>query len=322
MEPHILGIDVGKTRCHAALLLAGKTKNKAFANSAEGAQELHAWLKRHHVEKVHVCMEATGTYAETLAAWLIEAGHDVSIVNPARIKGFAQSELSRTKTDKVDAGIIARFCLALRPSFWQPPLTEVRVLRDMVRRLDSLQEMYQMEKNRLKAGVVSLDVQQSLHQHMKQLEEAIKATKKQIHQHIHQHPTLKEDVALLDTIPGIAEQTAALILAEIGSIASFSSAKHVAAYAGLTPREKQSGTSVRGKTRLSKVGNAHLRRGLFMPARCAKQKNPVVKALCDRLNARGLPAKAVTGAAMRKLLHIAFGVLKSRRPFDPSLAAS
>lgn len=321
MESHVLGIDVGKSRCHAALLLAGKIKNKAFDNSPAGVQELQSWLKRQQVEKGHACMEATGTYAETLATWLIEAGHDVSIVNPARIKGFAQSELSRTKTDKTDAGVIARFCLAHKPAKWQAPLPEVRALRDWVRRLEDLKEMFQMEDNRLKSGVLSQEVEQDIRQLMSQLEEAMRLTRKRISQHLRQHPKLREDAALLGTIPGIAEQTAALILAEIGSAEAFQSAKHLAAYAGLTPREKQSGTSVRGKARLSKVGNAHLRRGLFMPARTALRCNPAVQALGERLKQKGLPNKAIQGAAMRKLLHMAYGVLKSRRPFDPSLAA-
>ncbi len=110
MAVSILGIDIAKQRFEVALLVERKIKNKSFQNTTEGFEALALWLRKQGIHQVHACLEATGNYGEDLAIFLHEAGHTVSIVNPARIKGFAQSELIRTKTDKIDAGIIARFC--------------------------------------------------------------------------------------------------------------------------------------------------------------------------------------------------------------------
>jgi transposase len=108
MSEVVLGIDIAKQKFDAALLVDGKTKHKACKNSAEGFETLMLWLEKQGIRKVHACLEATGNYGEDLAIYLHEAGHIVSVVNPARIKGFAQSELIRTKTDKLDAALIAR----------------------------------------------------------------------------------------------------------------------------------------------------------------------------------------------------------------------
>jgi transposase len=115
MSAPVLGIDIAKQRVEVALLVDGKIKNKSFKNTVEGFEALALWFKKLGIPKVQACLEATGSYGEDLAIYLHEAGHPVSIVNPVRIKGFAQSELIRTKTDKIDAGIIARFCLAMKP---------------------------------------------------------------------------------------------------------------------------------------------------------------------------------------------------------------
>src|SRR5450759_5317231 len=149
MSVTVLGIDIAKQKFDAALLVDGKTKHKACKISAEGFESLSLWLEKQGSQKVHACLEATGNYGEDLAIYLHEAGHTVSIVNPARIKGFAQSELIRTKTDKIDAGIIARFCLAMKPCPWIPPTPAIRSSKALVRRVDSLVDMRSQEKNRI-----------------------------------------------------------------------------------------------------------------------------------------------------------------------------
>ncbi len=152
MSAPILGIDIAKERMEVVLLSDSKIKNKSFKNTMEGFEALSVWLKKLGVLQVHACLEATGNYGEELAIYLHEAGHSVSIVNPARIKGFAQSELVRTKTDKIDAGIIARFCLAMKPEVWIPPSPEVRILRAPVRRADSLIDMLTQEEESTRYG--------------------------------------------------------------------------------------------------------------------------------------------------------------------------
>jgi len=322
-----LGIDIAKNSFDVALIKDDrKPSHKVFANTTIGHQQLLAWLHSHDAEIVHAALEATGTYGETLAAVLVTAGHTVSIVNPAQIKAFAQSQLSRTKTDKADAILIARFCQSYRPPAWTPQTPAVRELQALVRRLESLSEMFHMEKNRLeknrlKAGGLTQTVANSIQEHLNFLETAIKQTREQIKNHIDQDPFLKEQKELLVSIPGIADTTAAVLLAEIGDVSLFDSAGKVAAFAGLVPRIRQSGSSVRSHSRLSKIGTSRLRRALYFPAMVALRFNPLIQALGKRLKAKGKSKMLIIGAAMRKLLYLVYGILKSAKPFDPDFAS-
>jgi transposase len=242
------------------------------------------------------------------------------VVNPAATKAFAASRLSRTKTDRVDAELIARFCLSQAPPAWTPLPEEVRELQALVRRLESLIEMRVMEENRLSSGITVEAVQESVEELIAYLTEQIKRTEGLIRKHINNHPTLKRQSELLDSIPGIAETTAALLLSEITDITQYRSARQVAAYAGLVPRERQSGSSLRGRTRLSKIGNARLRRALYFPAITALRCSPFFQAWAEGLLKRGKSKMSVICAVMRKLVHVAYGVLKSGREFDPQWA--
>jgi transposase len=316
-----LGLDVAKAKFNACLLKTdGKLKHKLFPNSAAGYEQLNAWLGRLGVGRVHACLEATGTYGEALALSLHATGHTVSVVNPAAVSAFAQSRLSRTKTDRVDAELIARFCLAQQPPAWSPPAPEVRELQALVRRLEALTEMRVAEENRLSAGAAVDAVRASVAEHIAYLTGQIKRTEALIRSHIDSHLGLKRQSELLDTIPGVGEATAAALLAEVPDIKQYKSARQVAAFAGLVPRERQSGSSVRGRVRLSKIGNARLRKALYFPAVTALRCSPFFQAWAEGLRARGKSKMAVIGAAMRKLVHLAYGVLKTGRPFDPQWA--
>ena len=318
-----LGIDIAKLKFNVCLITtSGKLKHKVFPNTATGFEQLSEWLLRQGVQCVHACLEATGRYGEALALHLHSSGHRVSLINPAAIKAFAQSRLSRTKTDRVDAELIARFCQAQEPLAWTPPPAEVRELQALVRRLESLVEMRVMEENRLTSGITVDSVRRSVEEHLTYLNDEIKRTEELIHTHIKGHPTLKRQSELLDSIPGIAETTAALLLSEITDINQYRSARQVAAYAGLVPRERQSGSSVRGRTRLSKIGNARLRRALYFPAITALRCSPFFQAWAEGLRKRGKCKMSVICAVMRKLVHLAYGVLKSGKEFDPEWAKS
>ena len=318
MTESALGIDIAKLKFNACLLnQSGKLKHKVFPNTAPGFEQLREWLNKQGVRSVHACLEATGTYGEALSLFLHQAGHTVSVVNPAAIKAFAQSRLSRTKTDRVDAELMARFIVAQAPPAWTPLPPEVRELQALVRRLESLIEMRVMEENRLSSGLTVKPVRQSVEEHLAYLNTEIKRTEELIRTHLNSHPTLKQQSELLDSIPGIAETTAALLLAEITDINQYRSARQVAAYAGLVPRERQSGTSVRGRTRLSKIGNARLRRALYFPAMTALRCSPFFQQWAERLLKRGKSKMSVICAVMRKLVHLAYGVLKSGKAFDP-----
>jgi transposase len=317
-----LGIDVSKNTLDVALIGATpKPRHKVFANDAAGHEELLKWLRQHSPEAVHACLEATGTWAAEVAHALDAAAHRVSVVNPAQIYAFGRSGLKRTKTDKADALLIARFCQMHQPPLWRPLAPQVRQLQGLVRRLEHLEEMLTIENNRLCSGGICGPVQESLEEHITYLTHQIEKTRRHIKDHIDQNPDLKNQSQLLESIPGIGAATAALLLAELGDISQFTSARQVAAFAGLVPRIRESGTSVRGRSRLSKVGSSRLRKSLYFPAITALRFNPLIKAFGLRLSAQGKSKMLIVGAAMRKLLHLAYGVLKSQQPFDPAFCA-
>ena len=316
MSDAYLGIDIAKRDFHATLLIGEIERRHVFPNNDKGFAQLDAWLINRKVDRVHACMEATGAYAEAVATHLVERGHLVSIVNPARIKGYAQSELSRTKTDAVDAALIARFCRALKPDAWVPPAPEIRHLQGLVRRLESLTETRQQELNRAQAPGMVDPVAHSIAALVAHLSEQIDALQRQIREHIDRHPTLRQQRDLLASIPGIGHKTVASILGELPDINQFASAKQVAAYAGLSVAQHRSGTSIRGRARLSKRGNHQLRKALFFPAMVAMRCNPIIHAFALRLRAAGKREMVILGAAMRKLLHLVFGVLRSGKPFN------
>jgi len=311
----VLGVDVSKRSIDVALLRSEKFKHKKFSNDVSGFGELSRWLVRHDVVHLHACMESTSRYGEALALHLHDAGFEVSIVNPARIKGFAQSELIRTKTDKSDASLIARFCLAMKPGLWIPDAKEIRLLQDLVRRYDALIEMRQQELNRMEAS--SAELQPDLEAHVAYLDKSIAETKKRIRAHIDDHPDLKHKKELLESIPGIGEATINVVLSEFANVSRFNSAKKLASFIGLAPKMRMSGTSVRGRSSMSKVGNSQIRKAFFMPAMVAMKYNPSLMQMRERLLAAGKPKMLIVGAAMRKLVHIIYGVLKNNRPFDP-----
>jgi transposase len=279
-----------------------------------------AWLEQQQASQVHVCLESTGSYWEDLALALYEAHHLVSVVNPAQIKHFGQSELKRTKNDVADAALIARFCESQHPAAWSPLPPEIRELRDLVRRLDDLNQMLNQEENRLGHNVTAPSVRESLESMIAMLKSQIREVKRQIHNHIQNHPGLRAQAELIASIPGLAELTAANLLAEFGDIANYEGGRQLAAYAGLSPQERLSGSSVRGRTRLCKIGSARLRKSLYMPAVVGLRFNPAVQAFAERLRARGKHTRSILGAIMRKYLHWVYGVLKSGRPFDAEFA--
>ena len=315
-----LGVDISKLKFDVALIRDnGKLRHKVFPNTPAGFSQLSLWLTKHKVERLHACMEATGTYADALALYLSEAGHLVSLVNPAQIKAYGQSHLSRAKTDKADAALIAQYCQERHPPEWRPLPGEVRELQALVRRLESLLEMHQMEVNRLEADTSAEPVRKSLAEHIAFLAAEIKQTETLIRQHIDGHPTLRERRELLISIPGIGESTAAKLLGEILDVKLYSGARQLAAFAGLAPRLHESGSSVKRKARMSKLGAPRLRKALYFPAIAAIKHNPYIRAMSIRLKERGRCPMQIIGAAMRKLVHLAYGVLKSGRPFDPSM---
>ena len=294
-SPIALGIDISKSDFHVALLKsAQRSKYKHLTNDSEGFGQLSQWLEQQGVGSLHACLEATSIYCHALALHLHQQGHRVSIVNPLRVKGYGKSQLSRTKSDRADAKLIAQFCRDLKPAPWQPSATEVSQLQGYTRRLDALEHMLTEEKNRL--HVSPQDVRADIEVHIEFLQGQVESVKKRLREHIQAHERLEQQQQLLTSIVGVGESTAARVLAEIGSIDHFTSARQLAAFAGVTPQEHTSGSSVQGKTRLCKIGNRRLRKALYFPALTWWRRCPPARAFGERLLAAGKTKMQVIGA--------------------------
>lgn len=317
-----VGVDVSKAKFDVALLRErGKFRSKAFANDAAGFAQLLQWLGEHapgEREQVHVCMESTGSYHEALACFLHDASVSVSVVNPMLVKRFAELRRLRNKTDSADAKCLAMFCEAERPSLWQAPSPAVRTLQALVARLDTLQALRQGEANRLEVAHPS--VSDSIRKVMAELDAAIAEVKAQIQRTVDDDPDLGKRARLLESIPGLGERTIPQLLAYIGEPARFASAKALIAYASLTPRVRQSGTSLNQSRGTYPMGHRSLKRALYFPAMVAGRFNPIIAAFWQRLKAQNKPGKVIIVACMHKLLRIIYAVLRSGKPFDPTLA--
>lgn len=311
-----LGIDIAKDTFSVVLRHKDKAHPREFDNTPLGFQRLTTWLHKRSLTRVHACLEATGRYGDELAYYLHEHGHLVSVVNPLRIKAYAQSRLSRNKTDGVDAALIADFCATQQPPAWMPPTPEVRELQELVHQYDTLQVQRTQLTNRLLAGLKSAVVKQQLQEQLDFVDQQLTDLKDLMTDHIDRHPDLKQQYDLVESIPGLGSLTAAKIVA--ADPRRFEDARAFAAYAGLSPSQSVSGTSVRRKSRLSKLGDVDLRRALYFPALSAMRFNALIRTFCDRLVQKGKHKMTIIAAAMHKLLVLAYGVLKSGLPFDPN----
>lgn len=322
--PTVLGIDISKLYFDVALVKttakgkASDAKPQRFDNTPQGFQQLAAWLKTCRVRQVHGCLEATGRYGDDLALWLHTHGHAVSVVNPAVIHAYANVRLRRNKTDVLDAELIARYCLHERPQPWTPPTQEMLDLQALLKRLDDLKTIRQQESNRLASIIPCPQAQAFVQAHIDFLDQQIAALDAAARAQTRAVPTFFAQFKLLLSIPGIGPLTAMRLIAF--DLLRFEDADAAVAMAGLNPSQHCSGTSCHHKTCLSKRGHTGIRKALYMPALTAIIHNPLVRALADRLAAKSKHPMVIVGAAMRKLLRLAFGVLKSARPFDPAFS--
>lgn len=318
-----LGIDVSKAKLDCMLLDTHRSKRKAKSvnNNRAGVTALLEWCAKNGAspQELLVVMEPTGVYHEAAALALIDAQCQVALVNPLHLRRFAQSLGVVSKTDATDAAMLARFGQERRPARWVPPSQAVRHLHALLARCDALSTDLQREKNRQAQAELSQApdlVQDSLKHSIKHTEDELKQLKKAIDQHINGDSGLREKRDLLLTIPGVGPGTANCFTVLLGD-ERFRSAEQLAAYLGIVPMEWASGSSVRSRPRLSKRGPSAIRGLIYMPAITAKRYNPHVKAIYERLLARGKCKMAAIGAAMRKLVHLCFGVVRSGKPYDP-----
>lgn len=315
-----MGIDISKLKFDVVLISKdGKNKHKSFSNDPSGFEKLKIWLESEDALSVHVCMEATGRYGDDLALFLFINNIKISVVNPAQIKAFAGSEGVRIKTDKVDAGVIARFCKAHCPKIWHPVCVDTQNIRDLYRCLQDLMDDRQRCYNRqekLSHDKESFKIWDAL---IKDYNDKINDIEQKIKTLIDSDDVLHKKEQLIKSIKGIGFKSAVAILSELPDAKEFANAKEAAAFCGLTPTVRQSGSSLNHRGSLSKMGNTRLRKALYMPPLVATRYNPVIKAFYDRLVRKGKNKMVALCAAMRKLLHIIFGVLKHEKPFEENI---
>ena len=315
----ILGIDIARAKFDVALLIGNRVRHSSFSNTEAGFEQLLVWLARHRPDPdapLHACMEATGNWGLDLAAFLHSKQVRVSVVNPARIKAYGDSELARNKTDKLDAALTARFCRAQTPPAWTPPAPHLRELRELVRRCDALKATRVQELNRQKAGFASPAVAASIAAHLAWLDAQIEAVMDAVRRLVAADPVLSKNLALLRGITGFGEISATILMAELPNIAEFTP-KALAAFAGLSPSEHSSGSSVRKPGRISRIGAERLRSALYMCALSAKRTNKALTDFVGRMTAAGKPPKVILIAVARKLLVFAHAVIRTQKPFSP-----
>lgn len=319
-----IGIDVSKQKLDCLWvrdLSKGKVKTKVFPNRHQDFPGLLDWLIKQtgeDVDNLHVYLEATSIYHEPLAYWLHDVGVTVYVLNPAQVRHHAKGMGVRSKTDRKDSMMLARYGIERNPQPWQPEPTEVRELKRLINRLEAVEDDLQRERNRLEKAEFNTDTKatESISYMLVALEREVQRLQQAIADHFEAHPPLKQDRKLLESIPGIGNVLSARLVATLRS-RDFRSARQAAAFLGLVPILKESGTSVKLRSHLSKAGAPSIRRKLYMAAVVSTRCNPDVSKQFARLKARGKPTLSALGAAMRKLVHIAFGVLKSQSEYRP-----
>jgi transposase len=316
------GIEVSARTLLVALGREDRAPSRReFSNTAEGHQAVLRWLDRSG-RPVRVVMESTGLYGLDLALCLHQAGVAVMVANPRAARHFATALMKRSKTDRLDAEVLRQFAARLPFVAWRPPSRAALKLVAVARRLEALTEMLAAEKNRLHAAslsealpaIIRRDVQRSIQTQQRAVERLSRAAQELVVA----DPELARRYALFLSIPGFGATSALHTLAELALLPTGLDVRQWVAYAGLDPRQHTSGSSVEKKPRISKAGNRHLRRALYMPALVAIVHEPHLRAFYEHLLARGKTKMQALVAVMRKLLHALFGMFKHDQTFDGS----
>ena len=308
-----LGIDVSKQTLDCCLISDGIFYERKFKNESLGIDQLQTWLQEHGADSnLHCCCEATGTYYEESAKALARR-YKMSVVNPRIIKGFGTAVMNRSKTDRQDARLIARYCQAMKPEQWQSATPEHRQLQELVRYIARTKHQRASEQTKYKTApdFIKPHIQETINHFTK----LIASLEKELQDYYRDNPEQDKRRKKLKSIDGIGENAAAVLCSIITD--RFSNAKQLVAYLGLDPKEHQSGTSVKGRTRISKIGKSETRAALYMPALVAYRMGAFPN-FTARLEAKGKPPKLIIVAIMRKLVVIAFHLLKNGENFDRS----
>jgi len=316
------GIDVSAKSLTTALLQEGRAiEQRTFANTASGHKSLLSWLKKQRA-RVRVSLEATGVYSLDLSMALNAAeGIDLAVLNPKAANRFAQT-IRRSKTDAADAEVLAEYSRRMPFTAWCAPNAIALRLRTISRYIDSLTTQNAVGMNRLHAAggssstprCVILDLKRSL----VATEQRIRNLRREAMTLVRQDDVLHQRYKLLVSIPGIAQISAIQLLGELCTLPPDMTVREWVAHSGLDPAHEVSGTSVRKQSRISRAGNRHLRRVLYMPALVCSRCDPRMKAFYETLIARHKTRLQALVAVARKLLHAIYGVLHTQTPYDGS----
>jgi transposase len=310
-----LGLDISKLKLDACLLAAGQAHAAEFANTTTGLKQLRTWCRQHGAQTPLAVLEATGRYGDLAATTLHAAGHPVHLGNPRRIKDYARSLGRRNKTDRLDAEIIASFGTTRTLPAWVPASPAQQHLRELLRRLSAVEALRQAERNRVETAA-DPGVAKSLERLLRAFDKEIAQLEKLLAAHLRASPALQADIDRLCVIEGIGLRTARWLVAELPR--HLPNARAAAAWLGVTPRRRQSGTSLRSTAPIGAEGNRYLRKSLFMAAMVARHRNPRLKAFADRLAQNGKAKMSVLCAVLHKLLKISFALLKGQSAYDPT----
>ena len=316
-----VGIDVSAKVLTVVIDHQGnRTEAFDLPNDAKGHKALIRMLTKNGFH-AKVVLEATGVYSLDVALALHRAERvDVMVANPRAIGQFAGAYMRRSKTDSLDANIIVEFAMRMDFQAWSPPAPQLFDLRAISRRIEGMIKMATQEKNRLHAATsfdeMSEIVRNDIEVNIRHLERRIERMREQARELIADHPDLERAFLHITSVKGIAQAAGIQILAEIAVLPEGMDVRQWVAHAGLDPRVFQSGTSINKPARISRQGNVHIRRALFMPALVAVQYEPNVKAFYDKLLRRGKTKMQANVAVMRKLLHAIYGMLKHDRDFE------
>ena len=317
---HVIGIDVSKKTLDICVIFDEKTKKKSFANSESGFTALVAWINKLGLMNPHICMESTGCYGDGVAEFLYNAAFKVGVVNPLQIKGFRTSKMVRQKTDSSDSEIIAQFCRQNNPDLWHPKPRENKELHEINVRIEALKNELNRLTNSLEKKMLNKVVKASIDAEIAFIKKAIDKLETEVKKIIDRNDKLKHRFELLVGIKGVGPKMATTILADMPDVSNFKTAKQFAAYVGVTPSHFQSGTSVKGKSRISRLGSKTVRKVLYMCSLAVKNHNPFFSNWVQSLTKKGKAAKVIIVAIMRKLMHLFFGILKNNAAFNENLA--
>lgn len=309
---NIIGLDISKDTIDATLHKTnGSIHYIKFKNNDDGLKQFRLWIKGNRIRKAYIGMEATGIYYEK-AADMLSSYYTVYVINPLKIKDYGKSRFNRTKTDKADSNLIADYIKRHQDTLIPYQIPKNKALQKLINLKNQLQQHQKQIKNRLHS--TEEDFIRNIHQDLiDTIQDKMEQVKIAISEQIKKQ-TDYNHYRNLQTIPSIGKDTASVLYAQLTE-KHFKTANQFVSYAGLSPAIIQSGTSVRGRSRLSRYGNRRLKSTLYMPALCAYRFNAFPK-LINNLKKAGKPKMVIIVAIMRKLAKLAYYIVKTGQPYD------